>query len=356
MKEGKNLLFASIIAGGRGERFWPLSRARKPKQFLKIRGDKSLLELTYDRIEPIFPSGNISVITRREYAEMIRSLLPDTVVLEEPVGKNTAPACFFAAWWVERQNPEGIVVTFPSDHWIEGENEFRETLLAGVELAERDFLVTFGIKPKRPETGYGYIERGEPVEVNGDIKAFRVKEFKEKPTREKAEEFLRSESFYWNSGMFVWRARTLLDAFKVYAPQFFELLKEIDLEKREDIEKFYSGVPEISIDYLIMEKAKNRAVVEATFRWEDLGSFASLASVLKADSLGNYAAGTNFVIDAKDNVLVSDRGLVAVLGVEGLAVVHTPDVTLIVPLKYAQRVKEIVKKIEKIEELKKYLD
>jgi len=350
------MLFASIMAGGRGERFWPLSRKRKPKQFLKIKGNKSLLELTYSRIQSLFPRENISVVTRREYGDKIRALLPDTVVLEEPVGKNTAPACFYSAWWVEKQNPDGIVVVLPSDHWIEGEEKYRETIIAGVELAREGYLVTFGIKPTRPETGYGYIERGEPLGTPEDISAFKVQQFREKPSREKAEEFLREGRFYWNSGMFVWKAEALLEAFRKHAPQFFEIVEKADLGSREGVEYFYSQVPEISIDYLIMEKATNRAVIEATFLWEDLGSFASLTSILEVTSSENYVRGDHLALDARNNVLVSKGGLVAVLGIEGLAVIHTPDVTLVIPLKDAQRVKEIVKKLEKLDEFKKYIE
>ena len=353
MNREKKSIYASIMAGGRGERFWPLSRSSNPKQFLKIGEEKSLIELTVERIMPLIDEGGLTVITRREYGFKIKELIPNAIVLEEPVGKNTAPACFYSAWWVNERDHDGVLIVLPADHWIGDDEKFRDTLLRGVEFAMKGYLVTFGIKPSRPETGYGYIERGDRIE-GVDSKAFIVKQFKEKPDKTTAEKFLELGRFYWNSGIFVWKASTLLDAFRKYSPHFFDILERHDLGTKEGVEGFYREIPENSIDYEIMEKAQNKVVVEADFPWEDLGSFASLKTILKRDDRGNFALGEYISIDSKDNVVVSEGGLVALIGVEGITVVHTQDVTLIVPVEEAQRVKEIVKKIEKVNDLRKY--
>jgi len=344
-------LFGVIMAGGRGERFWPLSRLERPKQFLVLKGEKSLLELTYERVLPLFDEERILIITRKEYSHSIKEILPQVCILEEPIGRNTGPACFYSTWWVKKRYGDALLALLPSDHWVKGWEGFRETLKVAFRLASEGYLVTLGIKPKRPETGYGYIEKGKLI-WKEPLSSYLVKSFKEKPKRETAIRYFDSGNFFWNSGIFIWRSDVILDAFKKHAPLFIELSEKIDLER--ELEEFYREVPDISIDYLIMEKAEKRAVVEANFDWEDLGSFASLSFLLKKEE-GNFSKGDVISVESKGNILWSEKGLLAVLGIKDLVVIHTEDVTLVAPISEVQRIKEIFKSLEKNEDLKKYL-
>ena len=327
-----------ILAGGKGERFWPLSKEGRPKQLVKF-GERTLLEEAYLRAKLL--GEPILVLTSKEIEAKVRELLPEAEVVAEPVGKNTAPACYYAARWALREVGDATLVVMPSDHVIKDREGFARTARFAARLAEEAYLVTFGVKPTRPETGYGYIERGEPLLEEGELKAYRALKFHEKPKREVAEEYLRSGRFYWNSGMFVWKARVFAEAVERYAPEVARALPE-DL----DLERFYGAAPSISVDYAVMEHAERLAVVEARFDWEDAGSFASLFRVFPADERGNVRWGEAVVIDVENSVLVAEGGVVAALGVEGLVVVHTPDVTLVLPVSEAQRVKELLHKFK----------
>lgn len=348
-------LFAGIMAGGKGERLWPLSRESHPKQFLKIGRKKTLIELTTERVESLVPRENVIFITTEKLKHKFLEYFPGYRVLFEPVGKNTAAACAFMAKVVQKvAGNDAVILMVPADHVIIDVDGFKKTVEFAVKIAKRGYLVTIGIVPDRPETGYGYIERDGIIEEWGDLKAFKVKKFHEKPDRERAVEYLNSGNFYWNSGMFVWSVRDILDAFKKHMPGLYALLEKYDLTRGEDLLAFYGEVEEISIDYGVMEKAENIAVVEALFDWEDVGSFSSFDRVVDTDENGNVVIGDAVVLGGKNNIIVSDGGLVAIYNVQNMVVIHTGDVTLVIPRDDAQDVKKLLKEVRKIEGFESY--
>ena len=335
-------IFPIILAGGKGERFWPVSRLRRPKQLLKLVSDRTLLEETLARIRPLAPREQTLVVTTQLLGPVIRELLPEYPVLEEPVGKNTAPAIAVAARWAALRDPDGLMVILPADHVIDPPQTFEEDVRFALRVAEKGYLVTFGVPPVRPETGYGYIEVGEVLMEEGECRAFRARGFKEKPDRKTAERYLREGRFFWNSGMFVWKVSAILEAFRQHMPEVWEGLQVLDPNSAESLERFYQEAPEISVDYGIMEKAQNIATIQARFFWEDLGSFRALERVIPKDSEGNFSKGPALTLDAQGNILFAERGFVAAIGVRDLVIVHTPDVTLVMPKEEAQRVKELL--------------
>lgn len=333
------MIYGVILAGGKGERFWPLSRVRRPKQLIKF-AERTLLEDAYQRVSQI--AERTWIITGRVIEEEIRKLLPGAEVIAEPVGKNTGPACFYTGALAIRDDPDAVLIVAPSDHVIRDVVAFMNCARLAVEIANQGYLVTFGVLPTRPETGYGYIERGNVLREGHGTKAFVASRFHEKPERATAEEYMRSGRFYWNSGMFVWRADVLSAQVACNAPDIVKALPD-DL----CLETFYARTPSISVDYAVMEKAERIAVVEATFDWEDAGSFASLERVFPPDERGNVIWGDALEIGAENCVLASEGGLVAAWGVSDLVIVHTPDATLVIPRSEAQRVKEILAELAK---------
>ena len=348
-------IFAGVMAGGKGERLWPLSRESHPKQFLKIGHKKTLIELTVERLEAFIPQENIFFITTEKLRNKFEEYFPDYRQLYEPVGKNTAAACAFMAQVVQKvSGDDAIILMVPADHVILNIGGFKKTVEFAVDIARMGYLVTLGIVPDRPETGYGYIERDGILREVEDLKAFKVKKFHEKPLRDKAIEYIESGNFYWNSGMFVWRVRDIMDAFRTHMPGLYALLEKYDLTKTEDILAFYGEVEETSIDYSVMEKAQNIAVVEALFDWEDVGSFSSFDRVVDTDDRGNVVIGDAVVLGGKNNIVVSNCGLVAIYNIENMVVIHTGDVTLVIPREEAQNVKKLLKEVRKIEGFENY--
>lgn len=342
------------MAGGKGERFWPLSRETLPKQFLSLVTEKPLIRETVERVLPLTDKGRIFFVTTSNLKSYFDKNFKEHPLLVEPVGKNTAPVCLFAAHWVYKREPNAFLAMLPADHVIKKEDIFRDILIFAKKMAEKDFLITFGIIPTRPETGYGYIERGEKI-LEDKFRAYRVKAFREKPDRELAEKYTASGNFYWNSGMFLWKVSTILDAYKKYMPELYELVEEYPLESEEEIRKFYEKAPSISVDYGIMEKAENIAVVEASFEWEDVGSYLALEKFFEKDENGNIKRGHVISLKSKNNIFISDKGLVTAYNIENLIVVHAPDVTLVIPKVYKEKIKEILAELRKREEFKKYL-
>ncbi|MEO0181583.1 MAG: sugar phosphate nucleotidyltransferase [candidate division WOR-3 bacterium] len=333
------MIYGVILAGGKGERFWPLSRTRRPKQLIRF-GEKTLLETAYDRVSQI--ADRTWIITGLLIEGEIKKLLPQAEVIAEPIGKNTGPACFYTGMLALREHPEAVLIVAPSDHVIKDVKAFLDCARLAVEVANKGYLVTFGVLPTRPETGYGYIERGDFLGEGYGARAYVAKRFHEKPDRATAEEYMRSGRFYWNSGMFVWRADVLYEQVKRNAP---DIVKAMPPDM--NLEAFYRDTPSISVDYAVMEKAEKIAVVEATFDWEDAGSFASLERVFPPDERGNVIWGDAIQMGAEGCVLASEGGLVAVWGVRDLVVVHTPDATLVIPRSDAQKVKEILAELGK---------
>lgn len=348
-----------ILAGGSGTRFWPLSRSRSPKQLMSVLGGKSMLQRTVERVLPLKPEM-IMVITNRFQAEETAVQLAyisevPVEIVAEPVGRNTASAVGLAARLASR--PEMVMAVLPADHVIPDQELFCDIIRRGAVAAGEGKLVTLGIKPVRPETGYGYIEVSAGSSGSGP---FPVVRFVEKPHREKAEEFLAAGTFYWNSGMFLWRADVILEELRRFLPDIaagLDAVTVIDGQiDQNELEKFYGSVRSESIDFGVMEKSDRVAMIPASFNWSDVGSWSALPEVLEADASGNV------IIHASDQVLIDAEGclaygggkLIALLGVKDLVVVNTSDAILVCPRDRAQDVKAIVGTLEK-RNLKEYL-
>jgi mannose-1-phosphate guanylyltransferase len=349
-------MFAVIMAGGKGSRFWPRSREEMPKHLLDIQGERTIIRETVDRIRPLVPPERTLIVTGRSHAaELIRQLpeIPAENILIEPVGRNTAPCIGLAALHILKRVPDAVMLVLPSDHRIGDEIKFRRVLdAAGKVAAEGNSLVTIGIRPTGPETGYGYIEQGDPFPADGDGEIRRVRSIREKPPLEQAREFLRRGRFLWNSGMFVWKASTILKAIDRFLPELHEGLLQIrealGTEREEAIVgEVYSAQKAVSIDYGVMEKAGNVLVVPGDFDWSDLGSWDALWEVSGKDENGNAVRGSFIGIDAGNSLVHSPGKLVALVGVRDLIVVETDDALLICRRGRSQDVRKVVEILEK---------
>ncbi len=334
---------ALILAGGSGTRFWPLSRRHKPKQLLALDGDRSLLQGTLDRLLPEVRAEDVWVCTTKLLAEQVRQQLPEVPpeqVLEEPEGRNTAAAI----GWSVRSMPEavrsGVIAVLPADHRVARPEAFLERLRQGAEaVEERDLVLTLGIEPQRPETGYGYLELAEELDPNTGLR--RVKSFREKPDLPTAQRFVESGGFLWNGGIFLFKGATFLALLDEHLPELAAGLEAIAAEP-ERLGELYRSLPATSIDFGLMEKLEDIATLPLDCGWSDLGSWQALAEVLPADEAGNVSRGEVLAVDAKDNLLVADTGTIAVVGIEGLVVVRTGDTVLVAPKERSQEVREIV--------------
>lgn len=355
------------MAGGSGTRFWPRSTKAHPKQFLNIFGDRTMLQTTVDRIEKLIPAERVWVITNDRYVELVQEQLPDVPaqnIVGEPVAKNTAPCVALAAALIQDQDPEATMVVLPADHQINQPDTFISILETAASTAEdEDSLVTIGIKPDQPETGYGYIEYDkESSDTHKGREVKKVNQFREKPDLKTAEEFIASGNFLWNSGMFIWKASAILNKFEQYLPdvqqQLDKLSPAVGSDNQKDaIDDFYQGCPSISIDYGIMERAESVYVVPGSFGWNDVGSWSAVYDLRTKDSDGNVIQTETAALEnATDNLIHSNSNkMIALVGVDNLAVVETDDAILVCNLNEAQGVKQIVKQLEDQEETKKYL-
>jgi mannose-1-phosphate guanylyltransferase len=349
--------YAVIIAGGKGTRFWPLSRASRPKQILKIASRKSLIRETFDRIAPVTGRKNVVVVAVNDNAGAVRKELPGLPpanFIVEPEGKNTAPCIGLAAVELARRDPGAIMCVLPADHWISDVKAFRRTLEAGMKLAERsDVLVTIGVKPGYPETGYGYILKGKSLDRSRKAAGYEVKGFKEKPPLRQAVRLLRSGAL-WNSGIFIWSVKTILSLLERFNPAVYHGLLKIrrrgagknpSLLRRE-----YARMPNISIDHAVLEKAGSAGKVvtlEAEFGWSDVGSWASLYQLLPHDVQRNAGLGKRLSIETRGSLVYSENRLVVLLGVEDTLVVDSPDAILVADLKRSQQIRNVVAELER---------
>jgi mannose-1-phosphate guanylyltransferase len=354
-----------VMAGGRGERFWPYSNAEHPKQLLPLVTKKTMLEDTLDNIRAFQKGAKTRLIIGKNLEKPVKKLLgkrPGVEVVAEPVGRNTAAAVALACRLIQRVDPEGVMLVLTADHAIKPPPKFAQAMRAAVSIAsEGNALVTFGIKPDRPEVGYGYIEtEGGEREIEG-LRSFAVKRFVEKPDRATAQAYVDSGRFFWNSGMFAWRVDYLWEQFRRHQPEIarvFEAAGELNPKSpafSKKLAKIYKAVPEISIDNGIMEKAESIRVVVPEFGWDDIGSWSALDRLHAPDADGNRRIGQSLALEAKNNTLFSDGGLVAAFGVSDLLIVQTGGVTLVLPKDKAARLKELVKLAQKDAKLKKYL-
>ncbi len=351
-------LYPVIMAGGSGTRFWPLSRKSRPKQFLPLGTDLPLITDTAKRLAGLAKLKDTFVVCGKVHAGPTAKLvkgLPRANILVEPSARNTAPAIALAVAHVSARDPEGVLAVLPSDHHVANVKGFKETLATAADVANDHFIVTVGIKPSRPETGYGYVQRGEDRKDG----SFSVKKFAEKPDLEKAKAYLASGDFLWNGGIFVFRADTMKAAFKEHMPALFTALEKIEKavgtrNYAKVLAREFPKMEATSIDYGIAEKAKNIAVVPGDFGWSDVGSFAAVSEVKPTDARGNVTQGKNaLVIDSDGSVVISHKRLLAVVGVKDLVVVDAGDAILVVPKDKAQDVRKIVEalKAKKLDKL-----
>lgn len=354
--------YALVMAGGKGERFWPWSRSSEPKQFLTLTGTRSLIQQTWDRLQKFFVPGNIFVATGQSFVPLVRKhlpRLPGENILVEPMGRDTAPCIGLAALRLQKMDPQSIMLVLPADHLVTSRRVFQECLQKCLELAEnKDYLITIGIKPTRPETGYGYIEKKKtPLHGKGGV--YRIKQFVEKPDLEKAQRYLNEGTFYWNSGIFAWKTKLILAKIQEYLPDLYRGLKEIEphlgtpLEK-EALAKLFPALPSVSIDYGVMEKEKKILMVQGDFGWDDLGSWTALAKQFRKKGNDNVSKGQHLGIATKDCLVYAQDTLVATLGVSDLVIVQSNGVVLVCSMERAQQVKELVGEL-KTKGLEQYL-
>lgn len=341
--------YAVVMAGGRGARFWPLGRKSRPKQLLKLTGEKTMLEDTVLRLFPLFSPEKILIVTSAAYIDEARRLLPipPENVVGEPAGRDTAPCVALALGELKRRgaSSDAVMTVLPADHLISPAAEFQSQLRGAMEFArKKEVLMTLGVKPTHPATGYGYICCGKELEAGFHA----VERFVEKPPRPEAERYLAAGNYLWNSGIFVWKLGTLEAAFDEFVPELAEFQRK--LAASPDAEAFLkaefpllTGAP---IDRCVMEKARNTAVSPVRFEWDDLGSWSSLCARLPRGNDGNSGRGRRLMLDSSGNLVISDsEHLVSAIGVRNMAIIHTADATLVCPLECDQRIKELLEKL-----------
>ena len=349
-------IFPVIMAGGIGTRFWPLSRRKKPKQFLPIISDKTMIEETVYRLQPKIPLSHIFTISGLEQSLVIQKILPHLPrenLLAEPQGKNTAPSLILATAAVFLRNPQAIVAALPADHLIQDSALFLKKLEAGASAANQgEYLITFGIPATYPATGYGYIHfsSDNSFKTSGE-EFFSVLAFKEKPDYEKAKTFLSSGNYFWNSGIFIWKAEVFAQKLKSYAPDMYNywerILEALENDDNNQISSVFEEMPTVSIDYALMEKAKGVLVNRGDFGWSDVGAWSSLIDIWNQDKNRNALQGENVVIDSENCLLYNPHKFTALIGLKDLLIVDTDDALLICHKDQDQKVKEIVEKIKK---------
>ncbi|MCZ7591165.1 MAG: sugar phosphate nucleotidyltransferase [Kiritimatiellae bacterium] len=346
--------YAVILAGGRGERFWPLSRAARPKQLLALVGNRPLLAQAVERLEGLVPPERVLVLTNADLVEATRKAapeLPPENIVGEPVGRDTAPAVALATALVKARDPNGIFAILTADHIMGDLPRFRETLAAGMDIAEGgDYLVTIGIKPTEPSTGYGYIEQGESFKIEREIEFRRVQRFVEKPDLATAESYLASGRYAWNSGMFIWSVAAIEAALLKHQPELGAKVNEWAEAAKQptflvELAKSFPAATKISIDYAVMEKADNILVAAGTFAWDDVGSWPALERHFPADAAGNVLIGDTAEVDSQTNIVYSQGRLTALVGVKDLIVVQSEDATLVCHRDQAQNIKALLAKL-----------
>jgi mannose-1-phosphate guanylyltransferase len=347
--------YAIVMAGGVGARFWPYGTTRLPKQFLPIAdSDDTMLQLTIKRLKDIVPMDRIFIITNKQYIDLVKKQLPKIPkenIIGEPVGRNTAPCIGLASTILKQFDEKAKMFVLPADHLIENVDEFTKVVNTGLKFVEnQDAIVTLGIVPSHPETGYGYIQFIEDAYYHSEDKGteiYKVKTFAEKPTLDVAKVFLESGDFLWNSGMFIFRADTILSQMEKFLPDLYHALNKIEKaihthHYQKILDQVFAEIKSISIDYGVMEKAKNVYVIKADFKWSDLGSWDEVYRLRAKDKNNNAVIGDTFIKDSKNNLIMSSKGFVGVIGADDLIIINTKDGLLVCKKDRSQEVKEIV--------------
>lgn len=341
-----------IMAGGVGSRFWPMSTVDKPKQFIDILGvGRSLLQLTYDRFSTICPAENVWVVTNQKYASLVAEQLPEIPsgnILTEPCRRNTAPCIAYASWRIKAIDPKANVVVTPSDHVVMDTAEFRRVIASCLKFtSETDAIVTLGMTPTRPETGYGYIKADLSTSSPRNKEIYRIDAFREKPDLKTAEEYISQSGYFWNAGIFIWNVSTIVNAFRVYSPSISKVFENMlpyygTARERELIDEQYPSCENISVDYAIMEKAEEIFVCPANFGWSDLGSWGSLLMHLHKDLYGNGIVGGNVQVFDTHNTIIhtTQEKKTVVQGLDDYIVVEKDDSLLICKLSEEQRIRQ----------------
>jgi len=355
MGQEKYHMYCVIMAGGKGTRFWPRSRAATPKQLLDVWGSRTMLQESVERISHLVPAEQVIVVTGKKHADAVHRQLPGIPsenILVEPIGRNTAPCICLAALWIQKKDPDAVLAVLAADHYIGDTEEFCRCLEAAAEAAlQQGCLVTIGINPAHAETGYGYIQYGEEIGPYKGMPAFRVQKFHEKPNSEKAQEFLQQGNFLWNSGMFVWKASTILAEIKTFLPDVYNKLLPVQPllgtpEAQKAIDAAYAAIEGISIDYGVMEKSARVVTLKGDFGWSDVGSWSAVYDISDKDAQGNVIHGNVISIDADRNLIYASEKLTAVVGLKDIVVVETADALLVCSRDQAQDVKKVVDLLE----------
>ncbi|MBQ4393131.1 MAG: mannose-1-phosphate guanylyltransferase [Prevotella sp.] len=341
-----------IMAGGVGSRFWPMSTAEKPKQFIDVLGTgKTLLQLTVERFGPLISPNNIWVVTNRDYVDIVREQLPDMPaanILCEPCRRNTAPCIAYVSWRIKAQDPQANIVVTPSDHVVMNPQEFQRVISECMNFtADSDAIVTLGMKPTRPETGYGYIQADLSANSLRNKGIFRVDSFREKPDLETAQQYIKKNNYFWNAGIFIWNVSTIVNAFRIYQPKLSKIFEQLlpvygTPQEQKAIDEQFPKCENISVDYAIMEKAEEIFVCPADFGWSDLGTWGSLLTQSKRDLYGNALIGQNISLFETTNCIVhtTEEKKVVVQGLDGYIVAEKDNTLLICKLSEEQRIKQ----------------
>lgn len=345
------MLCALIMAGGKGTRFWPLSTEDKPKQFLKLIGDKTMIQMTVERILPIIPMDRIYICTGERYVDLIKEQVPNLSVeniIIEPEGRNTAPCITLSSLVIKRKYKDATMVILPSDHLIENEDKFRDIILKANKYLDTNnkAIVTLGMSPTRPETGYGYIK----YDNNTNMEMLKVDRFVEKPDKETAEKYLKEGNYLWNGGMFLWKVNTILSEVKKYIPNTYEVLSEIENVSDENLQEVinsnYSKTDEISIDYAVLEKSNDIYVVKSDIGWDDIGTWMAMERYREKDNYENIYDENTISIDSRNSLVIgnSDKQVI-MIGVDNIATIVSDDGIYIVKKSLLENIKDFKEKI-----------